>query len=107
MEQKTEVKLREHSVKGVARCLLDADLEGEPIHVHISEIGPGERSHPPHRHDGYEAFYMLEGEGTVEIEEEAFLLRSNEVMVIDPQKLHGIFNASDIRIRYMVILTKP
>lgn len=106
MEEKMAVTLRELSVKGVARCLLDADLEGEPIHVHISDIGPGERSHPPHRHGGFEAFYMLHGEGTVEIEGEAFPIRTNEVMVIDPQKLHGIFNASDERIRYMVILTK-
>jgi quercetin dioxygenase-like cupin family protein len=97
---------REHTVKGVARFLLDNDLEGEPIHVHISEIGPGQRSHPPHRHGGYEAFYMLEGEGTVEIEGEAFELHTNEAMVIDPQKLHGIYNASDGHIRYMVIITK-
>jgi quercetin dioxygenase-like cupin family protein len=98
--------LREHSVKGVARFLLDNDLEGEPIHVHISEIGAGQRSHPPHRHGGYEAFYMLQGEGTIEIEEETFLLCPNEAMVIDPQKLHGIANHSDGPIRYMVIITK-
>jgi quercetin dioxygenase-like cupin family protein len=106
MEEKMAVTVRELSVKGIARCLLDADLEGEPIHVHISELDPGTRSHPPHRHGGYEAFYMLEGEGTVEIEGETFLLRTNEVMVIDPQKLHGLFNASNGHIRYMVILTK-
>jgi mannose-6-phosphate isomerase-like protein (cupin superfamily) len=106
MEGKMAVTLREHSVKGVARYLIDADLEGEPIHIHISEIGPGERSHPPHRHGGYEAFYMLDGEGTIEIEGETFPIRTNEGMVIDPQKLHGIFNASNARIRYLVILTK-
>ncbi len=100
------VTAREQTVKGVARFLLDNDLEGEPIHVHISEVGAGLRSHPPHRHGGYEAFYMLEGEGTIEIEEESFVLRPNEAMVIDPQKLHGIANHSDGPIRYMVILTK-
>jgi quercetin dioxygenase-like cupin family protein len=106
MEEPMEVTLREHNVKGVTRFLLDNDLEGEPIHVHISEVEAGQRSHPPHRHGGYEAFYMLEGEATIEIEDETFPLRANEAMVIDPQKLHGIANHSDGRIRYMVILTK-
>ncbi len=100
------ITTREHTVKGVARFLLDNDLEGEPIHVHISEVSAGQRSHAPHRHGGYEAFYMLEGEGTIEIEGESFLLCPNEAMVIDPQKLHGIANYSDSPIRYMVIITK-
>lgn len=39
------MKFLAHPVKGIARCLLDADLEGEPLHVHISEVGPGQRSH--------------------------------------------------------------
>ena len=54
--------------KGLSRYLLDTDLDGEPIHVHISEVGPGQRSHPPHQHGGYEAIHMIEGEGTLEIE---------------------------------------
>jgi (S)-ureidoglycine aminohydrolase len=99
------VTFREHTAKGIARALFDDELQGEPIHVHISELEPGTRSHPPHRHGGFEAFYMLEGEGTVEIDGETFPLRTNEVAVIDPQKLHGISNASNGPIRYMVILT--
>jgi quercetin dioxygenase-like cupin family protein len=106
VEETKTVTAREQSVKGVARFLLDNDLEGEPIHIHISQLEAGQRSHPPHRHGGYEAFYMLEGEGTIEIEESKFVLRANEAMVIDPQKLHGIVNYSDSPIRYMVIITK-
>ncbi len=100
------VTLREHSVKGIARCLLDADLQGEPLHVHITQIGPGERSHPPHRHGGYEAFYMMEGEGTLEIEGESFVIGTNQVAVFDPQKLHGLVNYNDGNIRYLVILSQ-
>ena len=106
MEETVKVTMREQPVKGVARFLLDNELEGEPIHVHISEVAAGQRSHPPHRHGGYEAFYMLEGEGTIEIEQDTFVLRANEAMVIDPQKLHGIANRSHAPIRYMVIITK-
>jgi hypothetical protein len=46
------------TTKGLARYLLDADLGGEPLHIHVSEVGPGHRSHPPHRHGGIEGFYM-------------------------------------------------
>ena len=93
-------------VKGIPQCFYDADLSGEPIHVHISEVEAGQRSHPPHRHGGYEAFYMLEGEGTLEIDGESIVLRANEAAVFDPQKLHGLVNHGSRPMRYMVILTK-
>ena len=48
---------------------------------------------------------MIEGEATIEIEDDTFILRANETMVINPQKLHGIANHSDNPIRYMVIIT--
>lgn len=96
----------DHSVKGIARYLLDEALGGEPLHLHISEVGPGERAHPPHRHGGLEAFYMLEGEGTLEIDGESFLLRANEAAVFDPQKLHGLVNRSAAPMRYLVVLAR-
>jgi len=96
--------LVEHTVKGITRYLLDEDLGGEPLHVHISTVAAGERAHPPHRHGGLEAFYMLEGEGTLELDDERYLLRTNEATVIDPHKLHGLVNHSTEPMRYMVIL---
>lgn len=77
--------LQTHIAKGLTRYLLDADLQGEPIHVHISEVGPGRRSHPHHRHGGYEAIHMLEGEGTLELDEERHIFGANEAIVFDPQ----------------------
>ncbi len=90
--------------KGISRYSLDADVEGEPLRVHISEVDAGERSHPPHRHGGYEAFYILDGEGTLEIDGERHPLRANEAVVFDPRKLHGLVNTSDAPVRYMVII---
>ena len=94
----------DHPVKGINKNLLDADLDGEPLHMHISEVGPGSRAHPPHRHGGIEAFYMIEGEGTLEIDGESFLLKANESAVFDPQKLHGLTNYGDVPMKYMVII---
>jgi uncharacterized cupin superfamily protein len=92
--------------KGLARYLLDADLGGEPLHIHVSEVGPGERSHPPHQHGGIEGFYMLEGEGTLEIGGERCLIRANEAVVFDPTKLHGLVNTGSVPMRYAVIITR-
>lgn len=100
------MKLVEHKVKGINRNLLDTDLKGEPLHIHITEVAAKSRAHPPHKHGGYEAFYMIEGEGVFEIEDETYSLSANESAVFDPQKLHGLRNDSDQPMRYMVIVYK-
>ena len=96
----------EHQARGLARYLLDADLGGEPLHLHVSEIGPGAQSHPPHTHPGVEAFYVLEGEVTLEIDGERYTLRANEAAVIDPTKLHGLVNMGASPMRYVVAISK-
>lgn len=96
--------LIEHQVKGLSRHLLDTDLPGEPLHIHISEVGANSQAHPPHQHEGYEAFYMLEGEGTLQIEDETYILSAKESAVFDPRKLHGLRNDSDKPMSYMVII---
>jgi (S)-ureidoglycine aminohydrolase len=97
-------KLDHFDVKGIGRYLLDADLGGEPLHLHVSEVAAGGRSHPPHQHGGYEAIYMLDGEGTFEIADESHLIRGGEAVVFDPRKLHGLVNYSTAPMRYMVVL---
>ncbi|MCB0079464.1 MAG: cupin domain-containing protein [Caldilineaceae bacterium] len=99
-------KLQQFDVKGIARYLLDQDLGGEPLHLHISEVGPGGRSHPPHQHGGYEAIYMLDGEGVFEIGDERHRVGSGEAVVFDPHKLHGLVNESAAPMRYMVVMVK-
>ncbi len=98
------MSLKEHPVKGISRGLLDTDLNGQPLRFHISEVEAHSRSHPPHQHGGYEAFYMLEGVGTFEIGDETHTLRADESVVFDPTKLHGLRNDTDQPMRYMVII---
>ena len=98
------MSLTEFPVKGISRNLLDSDLQGEPLHIHISEVDAGLRSHPPHQHGGYEAIYMLEGTGVLEIGDEIYSLTANESAVFDPRKLHGFRNDSEQPMRYMVII---
>jgi uncharacterized cupin superfamily protein len=94
----------DHQVKGIDHCFLDTDLNGEPLHVHLSEVGPGQSSHPPHQHGGIEAFYMLAGEGTLNIDGVEQRVKTNEVVVFEPQKLHGLTNTGDVPMRYLVII---
>ena len=96
--------LREIDIRGIDRYLLDEHFEGEPLHLHVSEVEPGERKHPPHRHGGVEAFYLLAGEGTLELDDERITLRAGEAAVIDPQRLHGLVNSGTVPLRYVVIL---
>lgn len=93
----------EPTVKGIRRYLQDADLGEKDLRLHISEVGPGERSHPPHRHGGFEAFYILEGQGVVEIDDETFEIAANEAAVFDPRKLHGLRNGGNGPLRYIVL----
>ena len=90
--------------KGIPGHLLEDGLPGEPIHVHISAVGPGQRAHPPHQHGGWEAFYMFDGEGTLEIGDERQVIRAGESIVFDPRRMHGLVNTGDVEMRYMVIL---
>ena len=96
----------EHQAKGLARLLTDMDLPPERLRIHISEVGPSERSHPPHQHAGVEAFYMLAGEGTLEIDAERQRIAAGEAIVFDPTKLHGLVNSGDVPMRYMVIIAR-
>jgi (S)-ureidoglycine aminohydrolase len=97
---------QEHQAKGLARLLTDIDLPPERLRIHISEVGPGERSHPPHQHPGVEAFYMLAGEGTLEIADERQRIATGEAIVFDPTKLHGLLNSGDLPMLYMVIIAR-
>src|SRR5215213_4302492 len=96
----------EHQAKGLGRLLRDVDLPPERLRLHISEVGPGERSHPPHQHPGGEGFYMLAGEGTLEIESERQRIAAGEAIVFDPTKLHGLVNTGAIPMRYIVIIAR-
>jgi mannose-6-phosphate isomerase-like protein (cupin superfamily) len=93
----------ELTVKGITRYLHDADLGEKDLRLHISQVEPGNRSHPPHRHEGFEAFYILEGQGTVEIEDDEFIINANETAVFDPRKMHGLRNDGDGVLKYIVL----
>lgn len=92
--------------KGLVKFLLGDNVDPQKLSIHITEVEPGSRSHGAHTHTGLEAFYVLEGQATVEFRGEHFPLNVNEAMVIDATVPHGIFNSGATRTRYMVIIAK-
>ncbi len=92
--------------KGLTRCLIAESIDPNKLRFHISEIEPGTRSHPPHTHAGVEAFYVLEGSGAVEVEGESYVLTSNQAIVIDPARPHGLVNTGSTRMRYLVMMVR-
>lgn len=91
--------------KGLGRYLVDSGIDPQRLRVHISEIAPGTSAHAPHTHTGVEAFYVLEGHGTLKVDGETPQpLGPNDVIILDPAKLHGLTNTGDVPMRYMVII---
>jgi quercetin dioxygenase-like cupin family protein len=95
---------RELAIKGISPYHIDERLTGEPLHLHVSEVAPGERAHPPHQHAGYEAVYILGGSAALEIDDERLMLHAGQAVVFDPQRLHGLVNAGATPLRYIVVL---
>lgn len=92
--------------KGLNACWIQESLTEGKLSVHISEVPAGERAHPPHTHAGVEAFYLLEGNATLELENETQPVAPNEAIILNAEELHGLVNSGDKPMRYMVIIAR-
>ncbi len=97
---------REVVEKGLDKCWLEATLTSGQLHLHVTELPPGARPHPAHVHNDIEAFYVLEGSGTIEAESGPVPLEANQVVILDARRQHSIVNSGSGPMRYLVITTK-
>ncbi len=93
-------------IKGIDRFIFESGSDRGQLSLHISEVGPGQRAHPPHTHDGQEIFYVFSGEGEVLFGEETHCISENEAVHVDCQVLHGIRNIGESPLRYAVIISR-
>jgi mannose-6-phosphate isomerase-like protein (cupin superfamily) len=100
-------EFNEIAKKGLAGFWVEDSIDPDRLSLHISQIAPGTRAHPPHTHAGAECFYVLEGTGTLETEGRSITISANQAVVIDPAKLHGFVNTGTTTLKYIVVLTKP
>lgn len=91
--------------RGMNRLLAEAGLAPDALRMHVSEIAPGTRSHAAHTHDAVEAFYVLEGQGVVEVGDEEYAISANEAIILDARVLHGIANPGATPLKYLVVIT--
>jgi mannose-6-phosphate isomerase-like protein (cupin superfamily) len=101
-------EFRELTKKGLSGFWMEANLNPDRLSLHLSQIEPGTRAHPPHTHAGVEAFYILEGSGVVELADGTTVpLSANQTAVIDANKMHGLVNTGSVPMKYLVIISKP
>ncbi len=55
----------------------------------------------PHKHDGEELWYIVEGEGKVTLDGEETVVGAGDLIVLTPWRNHGI--SSDSRVRWLCI----
>ena len=78
-------------------------------HVSITEIEvPPHNAGPPlHTHDFDEAFYMLEGELTFQVEDALLTKGAGELCFVPRNLAHALANHSDATARYLLVCTPP
>jgi quercetin dioxygenase-like cupin family protein len=78
--------------------VLDRALpDHEADHGGVAVVAPGERSHPEgrHVHETPEAFLILSGQGTVEIDGAVTGIEAGDVLLIEPGEDHHLIGAPD------------
>lgn len=91
-------------IKGIKRFVFEEGTDSQRLHLHISEVEPDTRAHPPHTHEGLEVFYVISGEGEVLFGDKTHHLTDNEAIQVDCQVLHGIRNVGKTKLKYAVII---
>ena len=86
------------------RVLLRSEETGGA--VSMTETAPGPDAGPPlHRHDFDEAFYVLEGKLTFQVEDRRFTVGAGELAFVPRGVAHTFANLSDAPARQLIVCT--
>lgn len=99
-----EGRKREHA-RGFAMPFVNEACGAETPRMHVSVIDPGQAAHEPHAHEGEEIMFVLEGTAEIRMGEEMQRVGANTAVFCPPNVLHGIRNAGDAPIRYLIVRT--
>jgi mannose-6-phosphate isomerase-like protein (cupin superfamily) len=78
-------------------------LKSDNLSVIKEKVPPG-KSEKKHFHkNSHQFFFILEGEGTIELENEIIVLKKNDGLEIPPGKLHKFLNNSGSNVEFLVI----
>lgn len=83
-------------IGGLVKRLVHLQTTGSKnLGVSMCYVNPGEEI-IPHRHESEEAYFILEGEGTMVLEKETIHLEKNLCVYIPGNALHGQKNEGDV-----------
>jgi quercetin dioxygenase-like cupin family protein len=80
-----------------------ATHSGFPIELHLTELGPGQQPHPPHKHVHEEMLLLERGTLDVTIDGETTRLTPGSVAFVASNHQHGWKNPGDSPTEYFVI----
>ncbi|MEN2398803.1 cupin domain-containing protein [Flavobacterium sp. MC2016-06] len=69
----------------------------------MSIVEPGKSTHAPHHHPEEEFFYILEGSATFFLDGKTIVAGPNTSLYCPPNVEHGISNAGNTELKYLVI----
>jgi quercetin dioxygenase-like cupin family protein len=92
--------LRRMVMEGVNRSEYEFEL-------HLTELGPGEEPHPPHRHEHEEIVMLQKGTVDATIEGKTTRLTPGSVAYVASNEFHGWRNVGDVPSQYFIIALKP
>jgi mannose-6-phosphate isomerase-like protein (cupin superfamily) len=75
--------------------------------IKLSVVGPHQATHPPHRHEGHEFFFVLEGQAQFFLDGKTRVVGPRTALYCAPNSLHGISNPGDTELQYLVIRDYP
>jgi quercetin dioxygenase-like cupin family protein len=88
---------------GFAMPFVNSECGARQLAMHVSVIAPGRAAHDPHAHDGEEVIFVLEGTAEIRMGDEVQTVGANTAVFCPPHVLHGIRNAGETPIRYMIL----
>lgn len=92
--------------EGFMKLYVDDSIGAKRLQIHLSTLGARRKPHEPHRHDWEEVFFILEGEAKFTVDDREFEAKPMTAVFIQPGSLHGIENAGDDILKYLVITAR-
>jgi quercetin dioxygenase-like cupin family protein len=87
------------------RILLRAEQTDGATSVIESTMPPRAPGPPLHKHDFHEAFYVLDGELTIQVRDELHAVRQGELAIAPRGVPHTLANHREAPTRYLIICT--
>jgi mannose-6-phosphate isomerase-like protein (cupin superfamily) len=95
---------RHQEGKNIFRPVLEGETHsGYHVELHETQLAPGGRPHPPHRHVHEEIFLIREGEVDVTIASKTTRLGPGSVAYVASNVEHGIRNEGNTPAQYFVL----